>query len=213
MQGKHPPEGRTRLHRVWDNMKTRCYNPANKYYHRYGGRGITVCDEWRESFTAFKKWALSNGYANNLTLDRIDNNKGYFPDNCRWATQSQQMNNTSTTRFITIDGETKSLNEWSKISGVNPATIRKRIDSGYSGHDLLLPAWNVKIKPRSNTRLIEINGVSKTISQWAAESGIKRCTIDNRLRHGIQGEELLKPFRAISFKKGRAPGDLREIHR
>jgi hypothetical protein len=76
----------TRLYRAWSKMKERCYNPNNKDFVRYGARGIGVCDEWRRSFAAFESWALANGYDDALTIDRRDNNQGYFPGNCRWVT-------------------------------------------------------------------------------------------------------------------------------
>lgn len=83
----------TRLYSIWRNMKERCYKPYAPKYPLYGGRGITVCDEWLHNFSAFRDWALSNGYQNDLTLDRIDNDEGYNPDNCRWATFSEQNRN------------------------------------------------------------------------------------------------------------------------
>lgn len=202
--------GKTRLRRIYDNMKHRCYNRNNRYYHRYGGRGITVCDEWRESFPAFKEWALAHGYADNLTLDRIENDKGYSPDNCRWATYSQQMNNTSTTVFITIEGETKSLNEWAKISNVKPDTIRRRLKIGISGRDLLLPAWCLprpkrqpETKKEPSYMLITIDGVSKTVSEWAEISGIKPNTIRQRYNDGISERFLLSPPRSFSPQTAR----------
>ena len=84
----------TRIYQCWADMKTRCNRPTNPFYHRYGGRGIGYCPEW-EHFESFYKWAMSHGYENHLTLERIDNDKGYSPDNCKWATQHEQAMNKS----------------------------------------------------------------------------------------------------------------------
>ena len=93
----------SRLYRVWQNMKKRCSNPKVHNYHRYGGRGITVCDEWSNDFGKFYEWAMANGYDENApymqcTIDRIDNDKGYSPDNCRWADAKTQVHNRSVSR-------------------------------------------------------------------------------------------------------------------
>jgi len=117
----------SRLHRIWSNMKTRCYNKNNVNYKRWGAKGVTVCDEWRNDFQIFYDWAMANGYADNLSIDRIDNSKGYCPENCRWANPREQANNTRKVRFIEYNGETHSLHEWSRILGIKVETLFYRL--------------------------------------------------------------------------------------
>lgn len=116
----------TRPYEIWQGMKKRCYNPHDARYDRYGGRGITVCDEWRNDFGVFYKWALENGYADNLTIDRIDNDKGYSPDNCRWADAETQCRNRVSNINITIGNATKTLTEWCEIFELDYPTIHAR---------------------------------------------------------------------------------------
>ena len=111
----------TRLHRIWKNIHTRCYNQKNPKYQRYGGRGIKVCDEWigENGFQNFYDWSLASGYQEDLTIDRIDNDGNYCPENCRWVTNKVQSNNKSQCRYITVDGETKSISEWIDYLGIS----------------------------------------------------------------------------------------------
>lgn len=139
----------TRLFRIWNNMKTRCYNPNAEHYDRYGERGIIVCDEWLNDFQAFYDWAMSNGYQENLTLDRKDNDGPYSPNNCRWATQKEQANNTSRCKYITINGETKTAREWCTITGVNYSTALDRIRTcGWSPEKAVTTPPNPKFRKK-----------------------------------------------------------------
>lgn len=122
---------RTRIDNIYGHMKRRCYSPKSNSYHLYGAKGITVCDEWLKDKKAFFEWALSHGYADNLSLDRIDGTKGYSPENCRWVDWYKQQNNRSNNRRISIDGEEKTVAEWSRVSGVKPTTIYIRLNKGW----------------------------------------------------------------------------------
>ena len=122
----------TRLYKTWSNMKDRCCNPKNRSYPRYGGRGITVCEEWLHNFQAFYDWAMANGYRDDLSIDRIDNDKGYSSDNCRWATAEMQLNNVSTNRRVTINGKIMTLKQWCELFKMNYETVRYRLNKGWT---------------------------------------------------------------------------------
>lgn len=117
-----------RLHRVWTDMLTRCRNPNHSEFHRYGGRGIKVCEAWEQSYQAFKDWAYLHGYDDSAprgacTIDRIDVNAGYSPENCRFISIQEQSKNLSTNRNITIGPDTKCISDWAKVIGVSPGAI------------------------------------------------------------------------------------------
>lgn len=131
---------KTRLYSIWTAMKKRCFVTTHQAYKNYGGRGIIVCDEWKNDFVTFRDWALGNGYHEVLTIDRINNNGNYEPSNCRWATIKEQMRNRSKTAYVTIDNITRSISEWSEITGISYGNIFYRFKAGYSGEDLLKPA-------------------------------------------------------------------------
>lgn len=120
----------SRLYRIWSAMVNRCKNENTPCYCRYGGRGISVCEEWKV-FESFAKWAFSAGYDLNSsyqTIDRIDVNKGYCPDNCRWATLQEQANNTRSNHCLEFNGEIHSMADWARISGIPYTTLRNRIN-------------------------------------------------------------------------------------
>ena len=118
----------TRIYRIWQGMLKRCFNQKRECFKYYGGRGITVCDEWRDSFKAFYDWAMSSGYSDTLTLERNDVNGDYCPQNCRWATMKEQCENRKSNRFLSAFGETHTISQWAQITGLNFTTIKGRID-------------------------------------------------------------------------------------
>ena len=101
--------GKTRILGILNGMKKRCYDKKHEKYHRYGGRGITICDEWLNNPASFVEWSMANGYADDLTIDRINNDGNYEPGNCRWTTQKVQQNNKSSCVCVTYKGETKNI--------------------------------------------------------------------------------------------------------
>lgn len=119
-----------KLYHTWARMRSRCNLKKNKDYNRYGGRGIKVCEEWNNGVLQFYNWAMESGYREGLTIERINNDGDYSPENCRWATRYEQAQNLSTTRFITCWGEIKSISDWSKDSRciVSKTTLKSRID-------------------------------------------------------------------------------------
>lgn len=142
---------RTRLYRIWSGMKYRCCNTNAKSYPRYGGRGITICPEWQHDFKAFQEWAISHGYRDDLSIDRIDNNKGYSPDNCRWATKRTQALNRQPykhrnhkTPVYEVNGVSKSAKEWAAKIGITADGFTKRYNAGKRGLDLLAPSIRKK---------------------------------------------------------------------
>lgn len=131
---KHP------LYHVWMGMKTRCFNEKCGWYHRYGGRGITVCDDWKKDFQIFYEWAMASGYREGLSLDRIDVNGNYEPNNCRWATIHEQQNNRRNNVHIEAYGRTLTVAEWAIELGISKETIYTRLKHGDIGEHALRPA-------------------------------------------------------------------------
>lgn len=131
-----------RLNHVWNSMVQRCCNENNRAYHNYGGRGIKICDEWRNDYTAFREWALANGYDENAahgecTLDRIDVDGDYEPDNCRWISMHEQNFNRRDSLVFTYNGEEKTLKEWCNESDWSYDTVWHRLRRGWTFEEAL----------------------------------------------------------------------------
>ena len=175
----------TRLYYIWMTMKQRCENPNNHCYQRYGAKGITVCEEWHK-YENFKNWAMSNGYSVNLTIDRIDNNKGYEPSNCRWADRKIQSRNRKHVQLFSFKGEMRTIQEISEITGVSEWTLRRRLKDNWS----IEKAVSTPTKRRP-VKIIEFNGEAFPQSVWDKKLGLPKGTVGERLRAGWSIERAL----------------------
>ena len=135
---------KSKLYKILNGMKNRCYNSNAYNYKYYGGRGITVCDEWLNEFMAFYDWAINNGYKDGLSIDRIDSNGNYDPTNCRWETSKQQCNNKRNNIKLTYNGKTQTLSQWAEEFGINYNTIATRYYRGWETKDILFGKNNKK---------------------------------------------------------------------
>lgn len=117
----------TTLYNIYKGMIKRCYYKSENGYKNYGGRGIAVCDEWKNDNEKFFAWAIDNGYRNGLTIDRIDNSKGYCPENCRWVDMKAQCNNRRSNHIITYNNKSQTLTQWAEEYGIPPKTLSARI--------------------------------------------------------------------------------------
>lgn len=151
----------SRIYIIWRNMKRRCNNPKDKRYSRYGGRGIKVCTEWNKSVKTFAEWAFEHGYNDKLTLDRINNDGDYEPNNCKWSNQQEQCRNRSTNRNITYKGKTKILIDWAKELGIQRQTLEKRLKKGWTVEE----AFSIKPKLGNNQSLRSEKNNGKSISK------------------------------------------------
>lgn len=178
---------RTKLYRKYRSMIARCYNKNDVHYSRYGGRGITICEEWLNSFEAFELWAYQSGYNPNLdgkqfSIDRIDNSKGYSPDNCRWATAREQQRNRDCTTLHEYSGQFYTASEFSDIFGIsNKSFVYRRIKSGQS-LEYILNDWNKIHNVPLN--LIEV-------SDYARQIGVSQAHVRRLINQGkIKGEKV-----------------------
>ena len=119
---------KTRIYRIYKHMLDRCYSSTCQDFSEYGGRGIKICDKWLKSFVNFYEWSILHGYSPILSIDRIDVNGNYSPENCRWATNIQQANNKRNNHYIEFDGKTMTISQWSKATGISQDAIERRIN-------------------------------------------------------------------------------------
>lgn len=153
---KHGATG-TRLYYEWTHIKARCYNINTYNYNDYGGRGIIMCDEWNMSFERFRDWALANGYADNLSIDRIDVNGNYEPSNCRWVTPKEQSNNRRNNIIVEINGEKKTLKQWCETYNKDYKRVHNRIK--YSHWDVMDAIFSPKNSKKPTGKRVECDGV------------------------------------------------------
>jgi len=130
----------SRIYRIWRSMKSRCNCKSCDSYDRYGGRGIKVCAAWNGSFLEFQSWAVANGYSDDLTMDRIDNDGDYEPANCRWTTYQVQSENRRNNKWIEVNGVTKTMAQWAYDTGIHMTTLHRRYHAGVRGEEFLKPS-------------------------------------------------------------------------
>ena len=171
------------LMQVWSDIKQRCHNEKANCYKWYGGRGIKLCEEWMV-FKNFYDWAVNNGYKKGLTLDRIDPNGDYSPDNCRWVTMKVQQNNRRNNKMLTINGVTKTMSEWSDEYGVDYRLVKSRIAAGWEPEKALS-------QRKKEAATITIGEDTKTFRGWSKISGVKETVIADRYKHGWGAKEAV----------------------
>lgn len=177
---------------MWSNMKQRCNNKNRLDYKYYGGKGVKIYEPWEE-YKAFKQWAIKNGYSKKLTIDRIDFNGDYEPNNCRFITIEEQQKNKSNNRMLEYRSEVKTLSEWSKEYGINRVTLDSRLRAGYS----LEEALSKKDGELLNSTKYKYKGKSKTLTQWAKEYNMSKNCLNQRLVRGWSLKEALeKPVKS-----------------
>lgn len=168
----------TPIYNVWRQMKDRCTNPNNSRYHRYGERGIKVCDRWQE----FENFFADMGHApEGMTLDRIDVDGDYTPDNCRWATRQDQQNNMSTNRLFTHEGKTQTLAEWARELGLAYHVLKYRLNKGWQPPELFTTE---NLKGKTVKHLVEYEGEMTPLKEAAERSGVPMQTLYWRMRVG-----------------------------
>lgn len=201
----NPDSGRQnrRIYKIWHHMVDRCRNPKVEKFHCYGGRGIKVCEEWKTSFPSFLAWARTSGYESHLTIERKDVNGNYEPSNCCWATWEEQHNNKRTNRVLSFNGRSLNVTQWSKNNeiGLTKAALTDRVNKyGWSAEKAL----TTPLKAKNSIRIIEYNGKSQLVSDWAKEIGVRLDTLQLRLKRGLPLSKALSSNMPKDVRKKRS---------
>lgn len=179
------------LYAVWNTMRARCENPKHNRYHVYGGRGITVCDEWRD-FTRFRSWASRSGYRRGLQIDRVNTDGHYEPSNCEWRSPRDQQRNRRNNRIVTFAGVSKPLAAWADDPRctVPYKVLWERLEDGWEFERALITSQRRK----DGWRLIEAFGESKSVAEWVNDPrcpGLKLQTLWKRINDGWPSERAI----------------------
>ena len=161
----------TKIYNVYKSMRERCFNKNDKNYRHYGGRGIKICDEWLDKengFMNFYNWAIKNGYKKGLTLDRINVDGNYSPSNCRWTTMKEQSNNRRNNNYITYNGETHTLTQWSEILNIKYGTLQNRIQVQKKSNDMIFE------KSTTKKRIRQYDLLGNFIKEWESITEIHK---------------------------------------
>lgn len=179
-------------YQVWLQMKGRCGNPKNKQWKHYGARGITVCERWAKSFASFlSDMGERPGTGREWTVERQDNNVGYCPENCIWATPQVQTHNKRNNLWYEFNGKRMLLPDWARETGMPLQTLKARIRQyGWTIERALTTPIGA---PRINSRMLTINGRTQPMCQWAREVGIDYQTLKRRIQQGIAPERAIMP--------------------
>lgn len=181
-------QSRTRLYNIWHGAIDRCEREGAIGYKNYGARGISFYPPWKENFDEFKKWALSNGYQDGLEIDRIDNSKGYSPDNCRWVTRSENNSNKRTNVIRTCNGVTDTLTNLCKMFGKRYGTVRQRVSNGMSIEEALEKPCGYRKK---RTTELSAFGVTRPLREWCELYEIRPHLVCQRISSGWPVEKAL----------------------
>lgn len=199
-----------KLKKVFAHMKERCYNPNDKRYEDWGGRGIQICDEWLSDPETFVLWSIENGYDEGLTIDRVDNNGNYCPENCRWATKAENNQNRRSSRYYTYNGKTQNLQKWCDEYNASRSMVDKRLQLGWEFDKALLTPK----KTRDQESLVGMRFGRLTVLEFVGKDKFRqslfRCQCDCKTILIVNGNKLKTNHTSSCgcFQKERAKDNL-----